>query len=92
MSMRGVQSFVRRTRERAGLQPPPADLAARGLHERWRRTFEDRGNAFEVFLARELGTTRAHELRSATNGWPGDARMMNHGCPEGYVKPTRRED
>ncbi len=66
--------------ERAGLAPPPSDLAALSPEERFARLVSERGDDFEKRLAAELGPMRAHELRAKNDGWW--SKWGRGGCPK----------
>ncbi len=78
----GVRARARMARERAGLQPPPADVAALPPVERALRLIYSSGNELERMLAEDLGAARARELRKHHGGWPG-LRYNDAGCEEG---------
>ena len=65
--------------ERAGLQPPPPDLASRPPFERAMRLISNSGNQAEAALAQAIGPEKARALRSARDGW--GARFNMGGCP-----------
>jgi ferric-dicitrate binding protein FerR (iron transport regulator) len=65
-------------RERAGLQPPPADLSRTSPLERLFRAYIELGNQAEAALAKRLGPERAKELRG--EGW--GSRSNWSGCPD----------
>ena len=80
-SPRGVadQARARLAKERAGLLPPPADLAATPVGERTLRLLFNLGNDFERRLGTRIGGERAHSLRARNDGW-GGARSSSSGC------------
>jgi hypothetical protein len=65
--------------ERAGLRPAPDDPATLSAWNRYNRLRFNAGDRFAQLLGDELGDERAHELRSALEGWPG-ARTRQVGC------------
>ncbi|HXU80046.1 MAG TPA: hypothetical protein VN914_01530 [Polyangia bacterium] len=67
-------------RERAGLQPPPADLARTPVIERALRIMTTVGDELEKKLGERLGSERARALRRVRDGWPGGRSSMS-GCP-----------
>ncbi len=66
-------------RERAGLQPPPADLGKTTPYERMMRALIKLGDDTESALAKRLGPERASALRG--DGWGSRSDMS--GCPDG---------
>jgi hypothetical protein len=66
------------SRERAGLQPPPADLSKTSPFERLMRALVKVGDDTEKALARRLGPTRAADIRRDGFG----SRSDMSGCPE----------
>ncbi len=71
----------RLAQERAGLEPPPADLAKTSPFERYFRALVGLGDEVELLLAAKIGPEKAHGLRLAEGGWP--MRMDMAGCPAG---------
>ncbi|HEX8107689.1 MAG TPA: hypothetical protein VF516_08160, partial [Kofleriaceae bacterium] len=67
----------RLSRERAGLDRPPADLSKASALERLMRGFVALGDQTEAALARRLGPDRAREIRG--DGW--GSRTELSGCP-----------
>jgi RNA polymerase sigma-70 factor, ECF subfamily len=77
-------NLIRRlAEERAGMRPRPteAELETLSAADRWVRLDVEQGDEFERYLADEIGTDRARELRTATDGWSA-GRMHRDGCPE----------
>ena len=68
--------------ERAGLREAPAPGTELSIEERFWRMRADLGNEFESELAQGLGPERAHELRSAQDGWPGSTSVHSSRCTE----------
>lgn len=73
--------YQRLARERAGLQPAPADPSALSPVEHLLRLITGEGDALEQALAQELGPELASDLRDLGNGWSSQFRS-SHGCPE----------
>jgi hypothetical protein len=71
------QALLKISRERAGLQPPPADLSKLPPLERLMRAYIELGDQTEAALAKRLGPERAKQLRG--DGW--GARSDWSGCP-----------
>jgi hypothetical protein len=69
----------RLARERAGLDPPPADLSKASAIERLTRASLALGNQTEAALAQRLGAERARAIRG--DGW--GSRTELSGCPSG---------
>lgn len=67
----------RLSRERAGLDAPPADLAGASTLERMTRAYVQLGDQTEAALARRLGADRARAIRG--EGW--QSRSDSSGCP-----------
>jgi len=67
----------RLAQERAGLVPPPADLARTSTLERLQRAYLQLGDQSEAAVAKRLGPARAHALRG--EGW--GSRSEQSGCP-----------
>lgn len=67
------------SQERAGLLPPPANLAVRPPAERALRIMQNVGDEFERELVKNLGD-KARALREGEDGWP--ARGVQSGCQE----------
>jgi hypothetical protein len=65
--------------ERAGMRPAPDDPDGLSAWNRYNRLRFNAGDRFAQLLGDELGDERAHELRSALEGWPG-ARTRQVGC------------
>jgi hypothetical protein len=72
----------RLARERAGLDPAPADLGHVSPYEEQVRWLMRSGDVLERDLAAQLGAPRARELRARNRGWPG-LRWDIAGCPPG---------
>ena len=68
-------------RERAGLREPPASQEELSAYNRYNRLRFSAGDRFATFMADELGSERAAELRAAYSGWPG-ARTRQWGCED----------
>jgi hypothetical protein len=68
----------RLSRERAGLQPPPADLSKTSPLERMMRVWWALGDQTEDALAKRLGAKRAHDVRG--DGW--GHKSDSSGCPK----------
>lgn len=68
------------SRERAGLESPPADQAALPLTERYVRTVIGAGNELERAIADAVGPERAAALRRLGDGWPGGTSTYSHDC------------
>lgn len=68
--------------ERAGMREPPADPSALSIEEQAFRLHAELGNDFEGYLAKELGPSRAHELRAVQDGWPGSTSVSSGDCVE----------
>ena len=68
-------------RERAGLREPPASEEKLSAYNRYNRLRFSAGDRFATFMADELGSERAAELRAAYSGWPG-ARTRQWGCED----------
>ncbi len=66
--------------ERAGLVPPPDDLAKASPFERYFRAMAGLGEEAERLLADKLGAEKAHALRAHEGGWP--MRMDMAGCDD----------
>jgi hypothetical protein len=79
-SPRGERSQVlqKLSRERAGLQPPPADLSKTSPLERMMRAWWSLGDQTEDALAKRLGAKRAHDVRG--DGW--GHKSDSSGCPK----------
>jgi hypothetical protein len=65
-------------REKAGLAPPPADLARTPVAERTMRLMMTIGDRYEQKLAERVGPERARALRAKNDGWPG--KTVSNGC------------
>jgi len=65
------------SRERAGLQAPPADPSKTSPLERMVRAFAALGDQTEEALAKRLGAKRAHDIRGDAWGHRSDSA----GCP-----------
>jgi hypothetical protein len=65
------------SRERAGLDRPPADLSKASPLERLMRAYLALGDQTEAALARRIGPDRAREIRG--DGW--GSRTELSGCP-----------
>lgn len=65
--------------ERAGMRDAPDDSEELSPYNRYHRLRFNAGDRFAQLLGDELGDDRAHELRSALEGWPG-ARTRQFGC------------
>ncbi len=74
-----VRARQRMARERAGLQPPPANLSALPPVERALRLVYRVGDDFERALAEAITPERAHALRTFYGGWPG-LHYGDSGC------------
>jgi hypothetical protein len=70
----------RLSRERAGLEPSPADLGLVTPYESQVRWVMRSGDVLERELAARLGAARGRELRARHGGWPG-LRWNYVGCP-----------
>jgi hypothetical protein len=67
----------RLSRERAGLDRPPADLSKASPLERLMRAYLALGDQTEAALARRIGPDRAHAIRG--DGWGSRSELS--GCP-----------
>ena len=69
----GEPAEIRRrlSRERAGLEPAPADLGLVTPYESQVRWVMRSGDVLERELASRLGAARSRELRAKNGGWPG---------------------
>jgi hypothetical protein len=67
----------RLSRERAGLDRPPADLSKVSPFERLMRAYMSIGDQTETALARRIGPDRAKKIRG--DGWGSRTEM--DGCP-----------
>jgi hypothetical protein len=76
----GDAARVRLSRERAGLQAPPADLSSTSPGERLFRLMFTMGDEFERKLGERIGAQRAHALRARRDGWTGGSRSSHSGC------------
>jgi hypothetical protein len=65
-------------REKAGLTPPPADLAKTPVAERTMRLMMSIGDRYEQEVAKRLGPERARALRAKHDGWRG--KTVTNGC------------
>jgi hypothetical protein len=66
------------SRERAGMQPPPADTSKTSPLERLMRAWTAIGDQTEEALAKRLGAKRAHDVRG--DGW--GHKSDTSGCPK----------
>lgn len=66
------------SRERAGLDQPPADLSKASPLERMTRAYVQLGDQSEAALARRIGADRARAIRG--NAW--GARYVTGSCPK----------
>jgi hypothetical protein len=62
--------YVRIARERAGLEPVPADTSHAPANERAMRLYAGLGAELQRTIAQTLGPERAYELRAHKQGWP----------------------
>ena len=85
-------SRVRRklSRERAGLERPPADLSSVSPYEEFTRATVRLGDDLQEELARRLGPKRAYALRKRDGGWPGYGFHME-GCPQEQKEQEQKE-
>ncbi len=74
-------AFQNLARERAGLQPPPADLGQTPAFERLYRMFQGSGDSLEQQMAKVVGPEQAHAYRDAHGGF-GSKHRSSHGCPK----------
>jgi hypothetical protein len=74
-------ALQRISRERAGLQPPPADLSGTTPIERYYRLVTRLGGDYERLAAEIVGPERASAFRRADGGW-GSRSVVSHGCPQ----------
>jgi hypothetical protein len=74
------------SQERAGLVPPPANLARTSPYERYFRAYADLGNEAERALAEKIGPEKAHAIRAENGGW--GMRMAMAGCNDGEEDET----
>ncbi len=79
------EAMWRISQERAGLLPPPADLAGRPAVERMLRLLVTVGDLYEKSMAQILGPERAHALRKKNDGW--GAKHAWAGCPDDKKPP-----
>jgi hypothetical protein len=70
----------RLSRERAGLETAPLDLALVTPYESQVRWVMRSGDVLERELAAKVGAARSRELRARNGGWPG-LRWNYVGCP-----------
>jgi hypothetical protein len=75
-----TEARARLSKEKAGLVPPPADLAKTPVVERALRIATAAGDELERRFGERVGAERAHALRRLRDGWPGGRSSMN-GCP-----------
>jgi hypothetical protein len=73
-----VRARQQLSREKAGLVPPPADLARTPVAERTMRLMMTIGDRYEQEVARRLGPERARALRAKQDGWSG--KTITNGC------------
>jgi hypothetical protein len=74
-------AYYRLSHERAGLQPPPADVSGATPVERMQRLMSGLGDTFEQDLAQAIGPDHARALRNQHGGW-GSRSISSYGCPE----------
>jgi hypothetical protein len=72
--------FQRLARERAGLQPPPADLSGTSPGERLYRLLTTMGDRVEAEIGAEIGPDLARRYRELKGGFGSRSRSRN-GCP-----------
>jgi hypothetical protein len=75
------EAFARISRERAGLQPAPADPKSLPPVEWMQRLLSNLGDQYERDLGAAIGPDRAHDLRTKNDGW-GSRSQSSHGCPD----------
>jgi hypothetical protein len=75
-----TEARARLSKEKAGLVPPPADLAKTPVIERALRIATGAGDELERRFGERVGAERARALRRLRDGWPGGRSSMN-GCP-----------
>lgn len=75
-----VEARARLAKEKAGLQPPPPDLARTPAIERALRIMINSGDELEKKLGERVGAERAKALHRVRDGWPGGRSSMS-GCP-----------
>jgi FecR-like protein len=80
--------FQKLSRERAGLEPPPADLGVGSAWERLFRLMAGSGDTLESGLAAELGAGVAHRYRELHDGF-GSRTRSGYNCPNGEGAPAR---
>ena len=73
------RTMRRITRERAGLEQPPAELDDLSQVEQAKRLFAGLGDEFQELVAARLGAERARELRANAGGWPWSKSIFS-GC------------
>src|SRR5205085_2215865 len=74
--------FQRLSRERAGLEMPPADLKGTSAFERLYRMVTTSGDALESAIGKELGPETARAYRDLHDGFGSKSRSSS-GCPKG---------
>jgi len=74
------EARARLSKEKAGLVPPPADLAKTPVIDRALRIATGAGDELEKRFGERVGAERARALRKVRDGWPGGRSSMN-GCP-----------
>lgn len=72
--------YVRISRERAGLEPAPADTSHAPVNERAVRLYAGLGDELQRTIAQTLGPERAYELRAHKQGWPWGHSRFRGEC------------
>jgi hypothetical protein len=72
--------YVRISRERAGLEPAPADTSHAPVNERAVRLYAGLGDELQRTIAQTLGPDRAYELRAHKQGWPWGHSRFRGEC------------